>query len=261
MLKQHDDFIRKIKKQIKDDERFIGILAGGSMINNTMDQFSDLDLILVYDSTFQNSILKNRLQIASEFGHLLSGFTGEHVGEPRLLICLYKAPILHVDLKFVTLEEVKNGVEKPIIVWQRDSSLSQLLSKTNYSYPYPDIQWMEDRFWVWIHYSATKLGRGELFEVVHFLSFLRETVIGPLALMKNNLLPRGVRGIEKDAPELTEKLKRTVAIHEKKSCYNAIISSISLYLDLRRDYEEDIQIKYEAQKESIKYLEEVYIKS
>jgi hypothetical protein len=76
MLKQHDDFIRKIKKQIKDDERFIGILAGGSMINNMMDQFSDLDLILVYDSTFQNSILKNRLQIASEFGHLLSGFTG-----------------------------------------------------------------------------------------------------------------------------------------------------------------------------------------
>lgn len=116
---------------------------------------------------------------------------------------------------------------------------------------------MEDRFWVWVHYSAAKLGRGELFEVVNFLSFLRKTVLGPLMLMKNNMLPRGVRRIENDAPEFTEKLKRTVAIHEKKSCYDAIISAISLYLDLRQDYEEDIEIKYEAQKESIKYLKEV----
>jgi hypothetical protein len=258
MLKQHDDFIQNIKKQIKDDKRFIGILAGGSLIDNKMDQFSDLDLILVYDSNFRNDVLKNRRQLANEFGPLLSGFTGEHVGEPRLLICLYNNPLLHVDLKFVTLEEARNGVEKPIIVWQRNSSLSQLVSKTNYSYPCLDIQWMEDRFWVWVHYSAAKLGRGELFEVVNFLSFLRETVIGPLVLMKNNLLPRGVRRIEKDAPEFTEKLKKTVAIHDKKSCYNAIISTISLYLELRRDYEEDIQIKYEAQKESIKYLEEIY---
>jgi hypothetical protein len=229
------------------------------MIDNTMDQFSDLDLILVYDSNFRSSVLKNRLQIASEFGSLLSGFTGEHVGEPRLLICLYNNPILHIDLKFVTLEEAKNGVEKPIVVWQRDSSLSQLVSKTKYSYPCPRIQWMEDRFWVWVHYSAAKLGRGELFEVVNFLSFLRETVLGPLVLMKNNLLPRGVRRIENDAPEFTEKFKKTVAIHEKKSCYDAIIYTVSIYLDLRQDYEEDIEIKYEAQKESIKYLEEVYM--
>lgn len=108
-----------IENIIKIDENIGHVLAGGSMINNTMDQFSDLDLILVYDSTFQDDIMMNRLQIASRFGHLLSGFTGEHVGEPRLLICLYNALILHVDLKFVTIEEVKDGVEKPIVVWQR----------------------------------------------------------------------------------------------------------------------------------------------
>ncbi|MGN7401896.1 oxalate:formate antiporter [Cytobacillus praedii] len=258
MLKQHKDFIQIVKKQIKDDERFMGILAGGSMINNTMDQFSDLDLILVYDAIFQDDIMMNRLQIASRFGRLLSGFTGEHVGEPRLLICLYNAPILHVDLKFVTIEEVKDGVEKPLVVWQRNSSLSQLLSEIKYSFPFPDIQWVEDRFWVWIHYGATKLGRGEFFEVVDFLSFLRGTVIGPLVLMKNNSLPRGVRRIEEDAPDFIEELEKTVAIHEKESCYNAIKSTISLYLNLRRDYEIEIQIKSEAQQESIKYLEEVY---
>lgn len=76
--------------------------------------------------------------------------------------------------------------------------------------------------------------------------------------MRNNLLPRGGRRIEEDAPELIEDLEKTVAIHEKESCYNEIKSTISLYLNLRRYYEIDIQIKSEAQQESIKYLEEIY---
>ncbi|MCR8630268.1 aminoglycoside 6-adenylyltransferase [Paenibacillus radicis (ex Xue et al. 2023)] len=257
MLKHHEKFVENVIKNIQDDERFVGILAGGSMINNSMDQFSDLDLILVYEPTYKEDIMMNRLQIANKFGHLLAGFTGEHVGEPRVLICLYKAP-LHVDLKFLTIEELKVGVEKPLVMWQRDSSLSQLVNETNYSFPYPDFQWIEDRFWVWVHYGATKLGRGELFELIDFLSFVRGTVIGPLVLMNNNLLPRGVRKIEMNAPDFIEALEKTVAIHEKESCYNAMKSTISLYLNFRQGYEGDIQIKSEAQQESIKYLEDVY---
>lgn len=257
MLKQHEEFIQNLIKKIKDDERFVGVLAGGSMRTNTMDQFSDLDLILVYDPTFKTDIMMNRLQIVGEFGHLLSGFTGEHVGEPRLLIGLYHGP-LHVDFKFVTIEEIKDGVEKPVVVWQRNSSLEQLLNEIKFSYPSPDLQWIEDRFWVWIHYGATKLGRGELFEVISLLSFVREAVIGPLILMQHNSLPNGVRKIERHAPELIEKLGKTIALHEKESCYNAIKHTISLYVNLRRGYESDIQIKSEAQQVSIKYLEKVY---
>jgi hypothetical protein len=46
-------------------------------------------------------------QNASRLGELLPSFTGEHVGEPRLLICLYNNPLLHAELKFVTPEEFK----------------------------------------------------------------------------------------------------------------------------------------------------------
>ena len=38
---------------------------------------------------------------AAGLGPLLACFTGEHVGEPRLLIALYGPPPVHVDLKFV----------------------------------------------------------------------------------------------------------------------------------------------------------------
>ena len=42
-----------------------------------------------------------RRTIAESCGGLLAAFTGEHVGEPRLLICLYGPPLAHVNLKFV----------------------------------------------------------------------------------------------------------------------------------------------------------------
>lgn len=50
-------------------------------------------------------------ELAGTLGHLLHAFTGEHVGEPRLLICLYGPELLHVDLKFVTLEMLTQRVE------------------------------------------------------------------------------------------------------------------------------------------------------
>jgi hypothetical protein len=37
----------------------------------------------------------------------------------------------------------------------------------------PDLQWLEDGSWVWVHYIATKIARGELLEAVDALGFVR----------------------------------------------------------------------------------------
>jgi hypothetical protein len=52
-------------------------------------------------------------------GNLLAAFTGEHVGEPRLLICLFADPLMHVDLKFISLGQLSSRVEDPVILWER----------------------------------------------------------------------------------------------------------------------------------------------
>ncbi len=46
----------------------------------------------------------------------------------------------------------------------------------------------------------TKLGRGELFEVIGFLGYLREAVPGPLIASRVGAPPRGVRHLESVAP-------------------------------------------------------------
>src|SRR5690606_4243979 len=142
----------------------------------------------------------------------------EHVGEPRLLICLYDNPLLHVDLKFVTLEEFHLRIETPTILFDRNGLLEKAINDSQAEFPYPDYQWIEDRFWTWIHYALLKIGRGEYFEAYDFMGFLRMVVLGPLLHIKNGNLPRGVRKIESQIErEDLEKLKHTLPAYSKQS--------------------------------------------
>lgn len=227
------------------------------MITGNMDKYSDLDFIVVYDAAFKEEVMKQRIQIAEKLGNLLSAFTGEHVGEPRLVICLYGTPTLHVDIKYVTVQELEQRVEDPIILWERESKISAILNATSSHYPYPNRQWIEDRFWVWVHYAATKLGRGEWFELIDHLTFMRSAVLGPLFHIKNGELPRGVRKLEEFEGEELEELKETIPSYSAESCYRALQMTIRLYQRFRQD-SSGIEYKSEAEQASIAYLESVY---
>lgn len=254
---QHQQMVDKVITVIRNDRRFAGIAIGGSYITNTMDEFSDLDFIFIIKNEFYQELLKERFSFIEKFGDLLSAFTGEHVNEPRVLICLYDNPMLHVDCKFVSVEDFPNRVEDPVILYQENNYLSDALSKRKAAYPVPKLQWIEDRFWVWVHYAAAKIGRNELFEVIDFLSFLRQIAISPLILMKQGKLPRGVRKIETDAPEYVIALEKTVPIHEVNSCINAVRATIDLYLELREHHAEIDFVRHaKAEKKSLAYFEQ-----
>lgn len=121
---------------------------------------------------------------AARLGPLLAAFTGEHVGEPRLLICLYGPPRVHVDLKFVALDALAERIEDPVLLWDRSGDVRRRLDATPARYPQPDLQWIEDRFWIWVHCAATKLARRELFEALNMIACPRDRVLGPLALLE-----------------------------------------------------------------------------
>ncbi|WP_216635858.1 nucleotidyltransferase domain-containing protein [Bdellovibrio bacteriovorus] len=187
---EHSRFLDRTLDYIKNDARMLGLAVAGSCITNTMDEFSDLDFVVVVSEAHYEQVMLERKQIASALGNLLVAFTGEHVGEPRLLICLYDHPLLHVDLKFVTRSDFQKRIEDPVILWERESVISDEFKKSSPIHPMPDLQWIEDRFWVWIHYMAVKLGRGELFEVIDCLTFIRAIALGPLSLVTHGQLPR-----------------------------------------------------------------------
>lgn len=251
-----ESFIQQVISIIEKSPDMVGLAIAGSWITQETDTFSDLDLILVSENKISHDPAQMKA-IANQFGTLLSAFTGEHVGEPRVLICLYDDPLLHVDLKFLLPEEFYVRVENPIVVWERDNRLTGIITKTTSAWPYPDSQWIEDRFWVWIHYATLKIGRGELFETLDFISFLRTMVLGPLLLIKNGHQPRGVRKLETklSATDLAA-IKETVATLNKPDLIAALWKCIAIYEDLRTHlFDDSIELKSPAEKRVKEYLQ------
>jgi len=230
----HRQFLGRIQ-QLGVDGRIVGVAIGGSLLTDSMDEFSDLDLIVIVEPSDYPSVMTERHAIAASLGHLLAAFTGEHVGEPRVLICLYDKPLLHVDLKFVSLEDVCFRVEDPVVLWQRAGRIARALASGQAKFPAPDRRWIEERFWVWVHYACARIARGELFEAIDFLSFLRLNVLGPLGLQRAGGRPVGVRRIEMIAPEFAHNLRRTIASYDAIECLRALRATVDLYRALRSD--------------------------
>src|SRR5688572_3523862 len=80
------------------DPRVIGVLAVGSAATASMDRYSDLDFMVVGRDDCLLDLRRDAKEFAARIGPLLLAFTGEHVREPGLLLCLYGPPPVRVDI-------------------------------------------------------------------------------------------------------------------------------------------------------------------
>jgi hypothetical protein len=249
-------FVSRTIEVTRADSRFVGLMLGGSATTGAMDEFSDLDLVLVCRPAQHAALLAELPRLAARLGPLLACFTGEHVGEPRLLIALYGPAPVHVDLKLVADADLDRRVEDGVIVWQRDGALSAALTRVQAVWPHPDPQWIEDRFWIWVHYAATKIGRGELFECLDALAFLRSAVFGPLIAVANGHRPQGARRLERIAPGVVPALAATVGDHTAAGCLTAVRAAVDLYREMR-DRTPGLTRRSAAENASVGYLADI----
>lgn len=252
------DFAFRARAILESDDNVTGLAVGGSWLTHEMDEFSDLDLILVTRQKVSGD--KDRMiSYAKRLGNFLSGFTGEHVGEPRVLICLYDNPLLHVDIKFLTPDEFSSRVETPVLLLDKHGDLEKELQSSQVRFPYPDYQWIEDRFWIWVHYALLKIGRGEYLEAYDFFSFLRMVVLGPLLHIKNSHLPRGVRKVETQLPdEDLHQLKLTLPQYDRQSLLDSLRNAVTLYRHLRTAlFQEKVQLQQNTEESVMAYFEGV----
>ncbi|MBL6652371.1 MAG: nucleotidyltransferase domain-containing protein, partial [Reyranella sp.] len=98
----HARMIDRVVAAVRAEERFEALLGTGSLAYGGFDEHSDLDFVIVVRADDHAAAMAGRQAFARRLGSLLAAFSGEHVGEPRLLICLFGPPLLHVDLKFIT---------------------------------------------------------------------------------------------------------------------------------------------------------------
>jgi hypothetical protein len=249
------EFIERAVSVLAADPRIVGVAAAGSYADNQMDEFSDVDLVVAVASEPFPSVLTDRHRLVASIGPLLAAFTGEHVGEPGILICLYGPPALHVDFKFIDADTPYRRTENPLILWEREGALTNALRNSEpvpYSAPAP--QWIEDRFWVWIQNIAARIGRGELLEAYESLSFLRLSALAPLGLVQRGMRPMGVRRLETLAPDLARELEGTVADLNAPSLLRALAACVEVYRRLRDAEGSPLQRHHEAEAVALAYL-------
>jgi hypothetical protein len=232
---RHAAFLEWLIDTVRQDDRFEALLGGGSMVHGGFDELSDLDLVPVIRKDAYEQVMTQKRAVAERYGHLLAAFTGEHVGEPRLLICLYGPELLHVDLKFVVSSDLTHLVERPVVLWARHAaSIDAILDSAVILWPERSPDWFEERAWIWLHYGATKLQRGELFEAMGMIAFFREQVLGPMLTRRLGRPQRGVRKIEQQGEE-AHKLHGVVADHSKRGVASVLLNAVRLYVELRGD--------------------------
>jgi hypothetical protein len=254
----HAAFLEPALVRLQGDARLVGVAAAGSFARAAVDEHSDIDLLVAVEAPHFDDVLRERSAIAQSLGPLLAAFTGEHVGEPRLLICLYGPPLLHVDLKFVALPDAVHRVDECVVLWERGGQLRATLGAGRAIYPAPDLQWIEDRIWTWVHYLAGKIARGELFETLDGLGYVRARVLGPLALQLEGAQPNGVRRVESTAPGYVAALRATVAVHDAASCTRALHATVALYRELReRSANAMLTRRSAAEAASLQYLDQI----
>jgi hypothetical protein len=212
----------------REDVRVDAVLGMGSLVTGGLDAHSDLDFVVV-----EAAPVADRRAFAGAIGPLLTCFTGEHVGEPRLLICLYGPPLLHVDYKFMPLAEPARFGERPSVLWARDpAAIDAWLSDAHVGQALHAAQWFEDRVWLWLHYGASKWARGEHFEAISTLDFLRSMVLGPMLQIRAGRPMRGQRRLE-TLPGAHAKLLPTLAGYDAAEIRQAFIDAAALYIALR----------------------------
>ena len=229
----HAQMLDRIVAAVRSDDRFEALLGTGSLAYGGFDEHSDLDFVIVVRAADHAAAMAGRQAFAAGLGSLLAAFGGEHVGEPRLLICLFGPPLLHVDLKFIVPGDLSALSERPVVLWARNpGDLDRRLAGMTVSGHGRDAQWYEDRAWVWLHYVATKLLRGEHFEAIGGLDFFRDQVLGAMLQRNAGRRPRGVRRVE-DVEGAKALLAPTLPSTGHRSIAEALKRSAALYVELR----------------------------
>ncbi len=254
----HRELLQGIIRNISARSDLLGLAIGGSFVSGEMDEYSDLGLKVIADAKEWQAVNEARKQIAASVGPLLATFTAEHIGVPQMLICLYGELPIHVDLHFMVPEQFASRPEDPVILWDRNGMLHAVLS---HSKPYStsvDWQWIEDRFWTWIHYVATRVARGELFETIRFLSLIGEKVLGPIAVEISGGKSHGLRRFEQIAGKYLDPMRSTVVSYNRDEMVQALFNVVDIYRSFRKNHAPGtLRINEKAEEVVIHYLENI----
>jgi Streptomycin adenylyltransferase len=215
------------------DADVVGMAVAGSFAAGNADEFSDVDLRLYVSEVVVDTVVGRIPDLAAACGQVVALFSGEHVGSQALTIVLFD-DLVHVDFEVLSTSRVAehNQGRPAVILWERDG-LSTELPGAYETDVAADLRWLEDRIWTWSWYIQTKVLRGELYEALDGLQYVRDQVLFRLLAFHRGVRPAGGRRAEALVGAYADAFGRTVSVAlERGAVLDALRAETDLYLEL-----------------------------
>jgi hypothetical protein len=211
-------------------DELVGMAISGSFALGIADDYSDVDLKLVTTDEGHDSIVGAQNDLIRACGTAIARFPADHTGLPELTIVLYD-DLVHVDLHPIRLSELatKNAGMPATVLWERDGAVSRALAASHAQPPTIDLEWIERRIWTWFWYLQSKVLRGEIYEVLDGLAWLRGEVLYPLLGAVRQRPVAGARRIEPLLDDAAPGFAATAPRVDRAEVMDALRATAELY--------------------------------
>lgn len=240
----HGELLGHAVARLREDERVVALVLGGSLARGAADRCSDVDLyVVVRDGAF-DAVLAEREAIAGGVGSTLFAFDVDPVpGGSTDHIVLYEGPDGEpIKFDFMYLKE--SDLE-PAPKWAGCAVLEDeggrgggVVARSEGLAPPPPnpeiLRELNQKFWTWCWYVFGKIVRGELWEALDGLHNIRSLALVPLLHWAAERPHEGYRQLEgKLDAETASRLGATLSPLEPEALYGALRAEMGLFRDLR----------------------------
>lgn len=229
-----DLFVYAIK-YFSNIDSSIGIVVQGSIATNMLDEYSDIDLLIVLDDIekLHQSISGLEPYLLNKY-RILASFTANHINRENLFVFYLKKSkmILKLDIQ----------IEKDLL-FDCEQSNKYLIIRDSYNIKKSVVEIKEiidynilyKKFSVWLWYIFYLIERGEYFQAARSIDFSRENALLPIIRHINGLSNfDGHRRIELLLPkQIVNELKTT---YPKSLTHKDLKSSLENLMDLFEKY-------------------------
>jgi predicted nucleotidyltransferase len=215
------------------DPDVVGMVVTGSFATGEADELSDVDLRVYVRPVAVESVVARIPDLAAAGGRVVALFVAEHLGIPTLTIVLYD-DLVHVDFDVVAADRAAehNDGLPAVVLWEREP-ISDALPGTYVPEVAAGVRWLEARIWTWSWYIQSKVLRGELYEALDGLQYVRDRVLFRLLAFHGERRPAGGRRAENVVGDHGDAFARTVPkALDPASVLAALREEIDLYRTL-----------------------------